>query len=385
MVYLDYFQELQKSLKQQGNGQPQLILDVPTLEQNIDWLQNKIPTHLKPRLVVKSLANAVLLKRIAKALHTQAFMVFHLPHALHILNDYREPDILMGKPVPLQGLKTFVESQAEHLPKVQWLIDSSHRLRQYLACAKEHNLQLRVNLEIDIGLHRGGLADMEYFMDCLAMIKSHPEQLSLSGLMGYDAHVAKLPKTIFSPIHIYQKSQQRYLDFIDIMCQTLPELDPNSLCLNGAGSGTLHHHFIQTVCNDVSFGSMLLKPTDFDLEGLEHMKPALWIAAPVLKVLDQLQVPGLEKLSRLQPRQKAVCIYGGYWRGKCIYPFGARPHRLYGRSSNQELLQVPFSCQIQVDDYVFFRPAQSESILPQFASLYAYEGGQYQQWENFRE
>lgn len=385
MLYLDYFQELQKTLHEQGNGQPQLILDLSKLEQNVDWLQHKMPTHLKPRLVVKSLANSILLKRIAKAFNTQSFMVFHLPHAVHILQAYTQADILMGKPVPLQCLKSFTEDQAEHLPKVQWLIDSAERLKNYLAYAKERNLQLRINLEIDIGLHRGGLSDLEQFMHCLAIIKSHSEYLSLSGLMGYDAHVSKLPSALFPPIQSYQKSQQCYMNFINVMCQMLPELDLSALCLNGAGSGTLHHHFIQTVCNDVSFGSMLLKPTDFDLEGLEPMQPALWIAAPVLKVLDQIQLPGLERLKRFQPRQRAVCIYGGYWRGKCIYPPGAKPHLLYGRSSNQELLQIPSSCRIQVDDYVFFRPAQSESILPQFASLYAYEQGQYQKWENFRE
>lgn len=72
MLYLDYFQELQKTLHEQGNGQPQLILDLSKLEQNIDWLQHKMPTHLKPRLVVKSLANSILLKRIAKAFNTQS-------------------------------------------------------------------------------------------------------------------------------------------------------------------------------------------------------------------------------------------------------------------------------------------------------------------------
>ncbi len=386
MVYLDYFQELQNSLKAQGNGQPQLILDVSTLEQNIEWLRHKFPLHLKPRLVVKSLANSTLLKRIATAFKTQAFMVFHLPHAAFLLNSYKKADLLMGKPVPIQGLKHFVEHRhIDHLSQVQWLIDSSQRLKQYLGYAQEHNLQLRINLEIDIGLHRGGIADMEHFMHCLAIIKSNAQYLSLSGLMGYDAHVAKLPSKIFPPIQSYQKSQQCYLRFIELMCQALPELDPTQLCLNGAGSGTLHHHFIQSVCNDVSFGSMLLKPTDFDIEGLEPMQPALWIAAPVLKVLDHFRLPGLDGLRWLQPRRKAICIYGGYWRGKCIYPLGVRPHLLYGRSSNQEVLQVPLNCQLQIDDYVFFRPAQSESILPQFASLYAYEQGQFQQWENFRE
>ncbi len=53
----------------------------------------------------------------------------------------------------------------------------------------------------------------------------------------------------------------------------------------------------------------------------------------------------------------------------------SRPHVLYGRSSNQEMLQVPIQCDIHVDDYVFIRPTQSEAIIPQFAQLYVYAEG----------
>ncbi len=68
-----------------------------------------------------------------------------------------------------------------------------------------------------------------------------------------------------------------------------------------------------------------------------------------------------------------------------IYPANSRPHSLYGRSSNQEMLLVPKSCDIAVDDYVFLRPRQSEAIIPQFANLYAYADGQFQTWRCLRE
>lgn len=79
-------------------------------------------------------------------------------------------------------------------------------------------------------------------------------------------------------------------------------------------------HCQQSVCNDLAFGSMLLKPSDFDLENLSALSCALWIAAPILKVLPCSQIPGLELLNYLPHQYKAVFIYGGYWRADYIYP-----------------------------------------------------------------
>ncbi len=57
-------------------------------------------------------------------------------------------------------------------------------------------------------------------------------------------------------------------------------------CWNGGGSPSFSFHCQQSVCNEVlSFGSMLLKPADFELKNLHAFQSALWIATPVLKVL----------------------------------------------------------------------------------------------------
>lgn len=46
-------------------------------------------------------------------------------------------------------------------------------------------------------------------------------------------------------------------------------------------------------------------------------------------------------------------IYGSYWLADYVYPDQAHTHALYGRSSNQELVNVPKDFDIQVDDFVF--------------------------------
>ena len=48
---------------------------------------------------------------------------------------------------------------------------------------------------------------------------------------------------------------------------------------------------------------------------------------------------------------------------------------LYGRSSNQELINGSPAVGLAVDDQVFLRPAQTESVLLQFGDLLAVRGG----------
>ena len=68
------------------------------------------------------------------------------------------------------------------------------RLEQYLALAREQNQQLNINIEIDVGLHRGGLTDPQQLDAMIALIEAHPEQLRFSGFMGYDAHVGEIAR-----------------------------------------------------------------------------------------------------------------------------------------------------------------------------------------------
>ncbi|ENU15820.1 alanine racemase [Acinetobacter lwoffii] len=386
----NYFQQLTQDLKQQGTGTPQLILDLKTYQRNLDYVQSKLPPKLKPRLVVKSLASIQLLKLASEKLNTQRFMLFHLPHLLEIISAFEQVDILLGKPLPIHAVQRFYQNFPDQQAlndqsNIQWLIDDIERLQQYLQLAQNLNICLNVNIEIDVGLHRGGVQTQQQFIALLKLIQHNAAYLKLSGLMGYDAHVAKLPKILKSPEKSYQQSQQIYQQYKTMIQQQFPNLWHEGLCFNGGGSPTFMQHCQQSVCNDLAFGSMLLKPSDFDLENLSALSCALWIAAPILKVLPCSQIPGLELLNHLPHQYKAVFIYGGYWRADYIYPEKSRPHMLYGRSSNQEMVLVPKYCGLQVDDYVFLRPTQSEAVIPQFAQLYSYSKRKFMAWDTFRE
>ncbi|MBO3653460.1 alanine racemase [Acinetobacter bereziniae] len=383
-----FFEQLNRDLKQSVDALPQLIIDGQALEQNLQYATTKFKyaTHLQPRLVVKSLASMELLKTVSAKLSTQRFMVFHLPQLLPILENFSEADVLLGKPMPVRLVQQFYTQhpQSEHA-NIQWLVDTKARLLQYLEVAKVLAIQLQINIEIDVGLHRGGVDSKAQMIELLSLIEQHPDNLKFSGLMGYDAHVTKLPSVIKKVEVAYQESQATYQRYKDIIQQQFPQLWHAHLCFNGGGSPTFYLHVKQSVCNDLAFGSMLLKPSDFDSEGLRVLQACLWIATPVLKVLPYSQLPGLTILNKLPHRSKALFVYGGYWMADYVYPQGIHPHVLYGRSTNQEMVNVPKTTQIEVDDFVFLRPTQSEAIIPQFAQLTYYLDRSFKKWQSFRE
>ncbi|MDN5649147.1 MAG: alanine racemase [Acinetobacter sp.] len=384
----NFFEQLNRDLKQSNGALPRLIVDDQALEQNLQYVAKKLKyaSHLQPRIVVKSLACLALLKNISLKLSTQRFMVFHMPQLSPILENFSDADVLFGKPMPVSIVQHFYAmNQNCRQVDIQWLIDSKARLLQYLGVAKQFSLTLKINIEIDVGLHRGGVRSDFALIEILRLIEQNPEHLVLAGLMGYDAHVTKLPSVIKKIDVAYRESQDIYQNYKNIIQQQFPHLWRADLCFNGGGSPTFYLHVEQSVCNDLSFGSMLLKPSDFDSDGLSVLQAALWISTPVLKVLPFTQLPGLEVLDKLPHSSKALFVYGGYWMAHYVYPRGIHPHALYGRSTNQEMVNVPKNTEIAVDDFVFLRPTQSEAIIPQFHKLYCYKNRDFEAWETFRE
>ncbi len=59
---------------------------------------------------------------------------------------------------------------------------------------------------------------------------------------------------------------------------------------------------------------------------------------------------------------------------------------VFGRSSNQELVNGSPAVALRVEDQVFLRPTQSESVLLQFGDLLALRGGRIvERWPVYQE
>ena len=381
--YDDYFRALNDELRKNGPMRPMMIVDLDLLDRNIEALRRSIQLPKHFRVVAKSLPSLKLIEHVLAKAVTTRVMSFHQPFLSRLAEALPKSDILLGKPLPAGSAKIFYASRrGEYEParQLQWLIDTPERLDQYVEVARGAGTKLRVNVEIDVGLHRGGASDERALAAILSRIAANADHAEFAGFMGYDPHVVKLPRLTGSVDDHFRKSMAAYQRFVDFTKREHANLWRDDLTLNGAGSPTYRLHEKETLTNDLAVGSGLVKPTDFDLATLAEHVPASFIATPVLKARDGLELPGLEGLSDAliwwNPNQeRTFFLYGGYWMAKYESPKGLRSNPLFGHSSNQEMANASKAVAIGVDDHVFLRPKQSESVFLQFGDLVVLRGG----------
>lgn len=381
--YDDYFRGLNDELARNGPMRPCMLLDLDRLDHNIGVLRESIRAPKQYRVVAKSLPSSKLIEYVFKKADTRCLMAFHQPFLNEQARRFPDADILLGKPLPARSAALFYQDHRGRFDparQLQWLIDTPERLQQYLALALKLNTRLRINIEIDVGLHRGGVRDNEELDAVLALLQRNPERLEFAGFMGYDPHVVKLPRLAGSRAGLFAAVLRRYRGFVDYARERYPGLWSERVTLNGAGSPTYRLYENDRLVNDLAAGSGLVKPVDFDLDTLSGHVPAVFIATPVLKVTDGLQLPELDGLSRIlrgwdPNRRRGFFIYGGYWKARPESPTGLRTSGLYGRSSNQELLTGSRQIELAPDDQVFLRPAQSEGVMLEFGDLVVVRSG----------
>lgn len=383
--YNDYFAALNAELKAHGPMRPSMVIDLDALDHNIDTVVAsvaKVPgRHF--RVVEKSLPSPKLLEYISKRANTKRLMSFHQPFLNHDAVMFPESDILIGKPLPVRSAELFYKTHQgpfDPARQLQWLSDTPAHAAQYLALAKGLGTTLNLNIELDVGLHRGGVADMASLTEILQLIEDNPEQLRFAGFMGYDPFVALVPSFLGSHDELLGKVMAKYQAAVDHTRSQHAKLWRDDLTLNTAGSPTYKLHEAESLSNDISVGTGLLKPNHYDLVTLADHKPAAYIATPVLKATGPVNIPGLDEKSKVFSwwdvnQRETYFIYGGFWMADYESPKGLQVNTTFGRSSNQEIVNASAAAGLKVDDQVFLRPQQVEGVLLQFGDLIAVRGG----------
>ncbi|EHQ58266.1 putative amino acid aldolase or racemase [gamma proteobacterium HIMB55] len=384
-----YFQQLQTALVQAELAEPVLIIDRDRLDANIDRLKTHLPQGMAYRIVAKSLPSAPLIEYVASRAGTDRLMSFNTNMVEQLVALMPEADQLLGKPIPIVAVqRIFKRADAAGASalqqKVQWLIDTPERIEQYEAFAASSGLSLRINLEIDVGLHRGGMEPGDALATALQRI-SNSNHLELSGLMGYEPHLTKLPNLAGWPKRAKKGAADRFREALAQVSSILGEGHSDAMIRNMAGSPTFGLYTDTGLANEIAAGSALVKPSDFDLPILKDFLPASFIATPAIKVSNGVRLPGLEYANRAlgKPKSgKTVFLHGGYWKADPVYPGGLKYSNLFGRSSNQEMLVAPKNSSLKVDDFVFLRPTQSEAVFLQFPKIAVFSGGEIvDQWQ----
>jgi D-serine deaminase-like pyridoxal phosphate-dependent protein len=378
-----YFQQMSRALDGAGLARPTLVIDRERLLANIGVLQEHLAGRFDYRVVAKSLPSVPLLETVMEHSGSNRLMAFHQPFLNLVADRFPNADVLLGKPMPVSAAQRFYQQHSndafQPALQLQWLVDTVARVEQYRQLAEQRGEPLRLNLELDVGLHRGGFDNPDDLAQALQLIQQSP-LLEFSGFMGYEPHVAKMPGLLGGPDSAFAAAQQRYRGYVSVAEQVLGgPLDQSTL--NAAGSPTYQRYTGAEVANELAAGSALVKPTDFDLDTLQDHQPACFIATPVIKALPSARVPGIERLSGvsawLNPnRAQAFFIYGGYWKARPESPPGLSNNSLFGRSTNQEMLNGSASVQLAPDDWVFLRPTQSEHVFLQFGDIAVMDRGQ---------
>lgn len=191
-----YFLSLSRALEEAAIARPVLVIDRARLHANMQALRKTLAgSNLATRIVVKSLPARKLIEEIAQGLSADRFMVFNGPMVLDMARVRPGSDMLLGKPLPALEVGAVCDqlaAQGFSGSRPQWLVDTPQRIREYAQIARSRAQVMRVNVEIDVGLHRGGFQSAEDLAAALDLIKQSPE-LEFSGLMGYDPHVPKMP------------------------------------------------------------------------------------------------------------------------------------------------------------------------------------------------
>ncbi|MBP6362868.1 MAG: alanine racemase [Novosphingobium sp.] len=370
-----YFNGLAAALKRAGLNRPTLVIDRGRLSANIAAVRKSVDAAKLPlRVVAKSLPAPGLLSAILTGMGTQRLMVFSAEMLRQLMSLHPQADYLGGKPLPVsEFIRISSDAATDPGPRMQWLIDTPQRLREYAEAAKARGITLRASLEIDVGLHRGGFADPQVLAEAVNFATA--AGVEIAGLMGYDPHIPKMP----SPDSAWADAQGAYAKAIEVLKGA--GFDPAKLTLNGAGSPTFRRHCAGTVANEASVGSTFVKPGDFDYDDLTDLAPAAFIATPVLKASTDQPLPGVEAFSGAmhwwdRNTTRGFFIHGGHWLAKPVSPQGLEYSKLFGRSSNQELLTGSNRISLKPDDTVFLRPDQSEALFLQFGDIAVYDGGE---------
>lgn len=388
-----WFEQIASDLDAAGIGDPVVLVDLDRAEANVDAIVAGI-RPLTYRIVVKSLPSLDLLELVSSRSGSASFMVLHLPLLPALLARFPGADVLVGKCHLTSAVRAFfddipVDERADAAARVTFLADDGAQLDELVALAGALGLTLKVAIELDVGLGRSGVEgpeDLPALLDRLLATSA----VRFAGFLGYDGHIAYTSGTREALDRAWADAMARYQAFVDVLngggydaLAALPDL-----VFDGGGSATYPMYAGRgTPVNDVAAGGGVLRPGAYPDHVLDALRPAVFIATPVLQRYASPRLPGFSAAASaaiLDGRQ-GLTIQGGAWPGRWTYPEDVRPLPAplfhdpgdVNLVPNQGLVTAPPDLAIGPGDRVFYHPRQSDALFL-FERIHVVRGGRLQ-------
>jgi D-serine deaminase-like pyridoxal phosphate-dependent protein len=271
--------------------------------------------------------------------------------------------------------------------RVSFVVDGRARLDELVALATSLSITLQVGVEIDVGLHRGGVRRTSDLPAVLAGFTANPSTLRFAGILGYDGHIIGSPVAPGLEKHgviaAYDSVEKIFRDAVSVIQSGFGSLWRNDLIFNSGGSQTypLHHG---GVVNDVSAGGGMLRPNSYSDMFISALQPALFIAAPVIAQFDKVELPFVNNVGQTATDgMQSFSMYGGGWAAVFVYPHDVALAPLVNDPENmnlvpnQTLTMLPNTTKIAPGDWVFMQPRVADALF-QFQDILLVRGGRLQ-------
>ncbi len=393
-----YFDQLAQDLDAAGIGTPQILIDLDRLDANADAIVAGVGQD-RYRIVEKSLPSIDLLDYVSRRTGSDRLLVLHLPFLPAILAGLPSAQVLVGKPQPIAAVRQFFQAYSPSdrpaiAERVRLLADTPKRIADLVQLASSLSLSLQVGVEIDVGLHRGGVHTPNDLPEVLSVFAANPTLVRFVGMLGYDGHVANAPAPPgleeYTARQQWKTAMATYQSFVEVLQRQFPSLVRDDLLFNSGGTATYPLYQSGPV-NDVAAGGGMLRPASYPGTFLGALSPASFIAAPVLAHYDTVELPLLRNVSKtVWSDQQMFTIYGGGWAAEFAWPPGAALAPLVNDPENENLvpnqtwLVAPTSPRVLPDDWIFQHPRQADAIF-QFEDILLVRGGRLQptSWKAF--
>lgn len=170
--------------------------------------------------------------------------------------------------------------------------------------------------------------------------------------------------TEFAAVH------ERYSDLVQAASEAYPALFEGQPVMNSGGSMTYHRYTdeLSTPVNEIAMGSGFVLPAHFLALSGTGLRPACFLASPILKRIDPAEVPFAEGylpyLAQTNPDLEiAFYMVGGAFPGDLVFPEGLIPNPFMPDSdgvknlmTNQALRNGSSDVPLGVGDFVFYHP-----------------------------
>jgi D-serine deaminase-like pyridoxal phosphate-dependent protein len=362
-----------------GRGEPLVFLDLAAVDQNTKVIRDFAGANkFAVRPALKAFQSPEFCSYVLRRLSKPRGLVFHLRHVDQIMTAAPAgSDLMLGYPPTLGQLKRYLGSRpprGQRRHTLRLLVDSVPLLEQlaHLARTSRRPLPLRVALEFDSGMGRGGVDSPTELSAMLKILRAERKRLRLGAVLCYDGHATLNGADNYRKL-VAKTAQQRYADYLAQMKEEGGDLyDAKSLIRNGPASSNYRNWAGSTVANEISPGSAFVYAgylKSFDHDGLV---PAVTQASPLMRITgDHPSVP-YTQTTPPNATEEEVIIEAGPWPGsELTYPSGMSEDE----SSGGGFALVAPKGALHLGDYVLMRPEQSGDGIDVFGSITAIRNG----------